>query len=218
MTKTTPEADKDRLDRREALLRSATKLFSSKGYHLTSVQEISAAAGVATGTFYLYFPSKDAVFHAMIQKLYEQVVESVLEARAGCADEPVAKLMHSLEAALKVFASEPELARVILLQAGGARPSFTEELSAIHRTLSILIESDLEEGIELGHIPPQHVVVSARAFVGAAYELVMGWLLDGIPSDLEAAFPDLSLFVLRGIGAEKKHGLGGVAHDRPNLE
>ncbi|HPH97070.1 MAG TPA: TetR/AcrR family transcriptional regulator [Anaerolineaceae bacterium] len=50
------------MDKRTKILNSARSLFSENGYKDTSVSDITKKAGVAAGTFYLYFPSKDQIF------------------------------------------------------------------------------------------------------------------------------------------------------------
>jgi AcrR family transcriptional regulator len=62
---------KDPDERRSELVASAQKLFFSKGYERTSVSDIVAEIGVAKGTFYYYFDSKQAILEAMIEELVD---------------------------------------------------------------------------------------------------------------------------------------------------
>ena len=55
------------------LLDAATREFGERGFHDASVSSITARAGVALGTFYTYFDSKDALFRALILDLSQQV-------------------------------------------------------------------------------------------------------------------------------------------------
>ena len=54
-----PRMARDGGDKRERILRAATKVFARKGFYATRVSEVAKAAGVADGTIYLYFKSKD---------------------------------------------------------------------------------------------------------------------------------------------------------------
>ena len=72
---------KDPDERRGELIACAQKLFYSKGYESTSVRDIVDEAGVAKGTFYYYFESKQAVLEAMIDEL---VAYSVALMRPDC--------------------------------------------------------------------------------------------------------------------------------------
>ena len=69
-------------DRRADLLMSARTILAEKGLEATTVSEIVARAGVAQGTFYLYFPSKMAILAALNQELNEHILLAVREATA----------------------------------------------------------------------------------------------------------------------------------------
>jgi AcrR family transcriptional regulator len=70
MARTTKDPD----ERRSELVASAQRLFYSKGYESTSVNDIVTAVGVAKGTFYYYFDSKQAILEAMIDDLLAQSI------------------------------------------------------------------------------------------------------------------------------------------------
>jgi AcrR family transcriptional regulator len=64
----------DKAERRQQILNHARDVFALRGYHAAKIEDIVAAAGVARGTFYLYFEDKRAIF--------EEIVDGVL-ARIG---------------------------------------------------------------------------------------------------------------------------------------
>jgi AcrR family transcriptional regulator len=70
-------------DRREEILKAARVVLSDKGYEATTVSEIVGKAGVAQGTFYLYFPSKTS----LIMALTELMIASLTRAARSAADE-----------------------------------------------------------------------------------------------------------------------------------
>ena len=61
-------------ERRRELIACAQKLFYSKGYESTSVRDIVKAAGVAKGTFYYYFDSKQAILQALVNEIVAQAI------------------------------------------------------------------------------------------------------------------------------------------------
>lgn len=72
------KAAQNKQKKRDALLRSAYELFTTVGYHKTTIMEIAIRAGVAKGTFYLYFHDKEAIRNALIiQKSRELLMEAV---------------------------------------------------------------------------------------------------------------------------------------------
>src|ERR1041384_3860788 len=65
-------------DKREVILRAATRVFASNGYFNAKVADIAREAGVADGTVYLYFKSKEEILHSIFDRSVE---EAVSEAR-----------------------------------------------------------------------------------------------------------------------------------------
>src|SRR5947208_9373217 len=63
-------------DRREQLLDAALTVFSAEGYSAAKVSDIVGRAGVAQGTFYLYFRSKQEVVLALFERFQEALIEA----------------------------------------------------------------------------------------------------------------------------------------------
>ncbi|HEY8430086.1 MAG TPA: helix-turn-helix domain-containing protein, partial [Sandaracinaceae bacterium] len=74
----TVRAARKREHRRRMVLDTALAVFSAKGYHQTRISDIIEAASIARGTFYLYFDSKNAIFHELLDLLLEQISENVV--------------------------------------------------------------------------------------------------------------------------------------------
>jgi AcrR family transcriptional regulator len=83
--------------RREQLLEAAREVLALKGYERTTVSSIAGRAKVAQGTFYLYFPSKEALPGALAQQLSEALGAAVRDAVAGAdsLDEAVEALVEA---------------------------------------------------------------------------------------------------------------------------
>lgn len=69
-----------KIDRRTTLLAAGRAILAEKGFEATTISEIVARAGVAQGTFYLYFPSKVGLVTALLQELDERILGAVREA------------------------------------------------------------------------------------------------------------------------------------------
>lgn len=90
-----------RLDRRTQLLNAARAVFARKGYEEATVSEIVGRAGVAQGTFYLYFPGKESLAGAFAEALSERFAEVAAERTARCRSFDTA-LIRVFEAAYLV--------------------------------------------------------------------------------------------------------------------
>jgi AcrR family transcriptional regulator len=73
--------DENKARKRADLLRTALDLFLTQGYADTSIEQITAAAGVARGTFYLYFDHKEAIFRELVGAFLNPAVDALVEAR-----------------------------------------------------------------------------------------------------------------------------------------
>lgn len=69
-------------DKREQILLAAIRLFAEKGFHSTSIQEIADAAGVAKGSTYLYFKSKDDIMLSIFNDYYVKIFDEIMYAPA----------------------------------------------------------------------------------------------------------------------------------------
>ena len=70
-------------DKREAILRAAIKVFAGKGYFNSKVADIAGEAGIADGTVYLYFKSKDEILHSIFDRA---MAEFIAEGRREIAN------------------------------------------------------------------------------------------------------------------------------------
>jgi AcrR family transcriptional regulator len=123
-----------RLERRKEetsrrLLDAAMAVFSLKGVHLATVEDITERADVGKGTFYDYFPSKSAIIHRLVQLVLVELrvgLESRLSAGRG-RGEVVSRL---LEAEFEFFEKRPDLL-VFLHQVRGLLKLRPETMRAI---------------------------------------------------------------------------------------
>lgn len=118
--------------RREELMNAAAKLFVGNGVKATSIDAIAEAAGVAKGTFYLYFATKDDIVVALVDRYaehYGQALNAAIAARpaddwpgklAAWVTTAVDRLLDGGELAEAVFHQHPQPASNVLERAGAA--------------------------------------------------------------------------------------------------
>src|SRR5438045_476568 len=80
-----PRTERGRRTLRAMLDAAATK-FGERGFHETGITHITQRAGVALGTFYTYFDSKEAVFGALVRDMSGQVLQLGIKALEGVDD------------------------------------------------------------------------------------------------------------------------------------
>lgn len=99
---------------RDRIVETAARLFTSKGFHQTSIDEIAQEAGVAKGSVYYHFPGKDQLLVSVIEEGVKLIRETV-EARLDEGGDELARLLIVLGTAYDVMIEYHELARFALV-------------------------------------------------------------------------------------------------------
>ena len=184
--------------RRRELLQAAVGVFSEKGIAAASVDDIVRAAGVAKGTFYLYFATKDDAINAVAAWMVETVAERIQALAADTDHTPVERLL-AFGASVRQVGDERyerDLVEVIHRPENRVLHDRMGEraLSRLAPTVAAIIAS----GIELGQFrrqDPQRAGSWLRlACFGSLHDVVSE------PDDLETAIDELNAFVLGGLG------------------
>ncbi|MEP6706947.1 MAG: TetR/AcrR family transcriptional regulator [Pyrinomonadaceae bacterium] len=164
-------------DKREALLRAATRVFARNGYFNSKVADIARAAGVADGTVYLYFKSKEEILHSIFDR---SVDEAIIDARKRLKklDDPREKLRRIALLHLERLGADRDLAVVFQVELRGST-KFMEEFSAAgFAEYLALIRSTFEEGQRAGVFRKElNAKVVAKILFGALDEMATNWII-----------------------------------------
>jgi AcrR family transcriptional regulator len=171
----TREAKKaDKLQRIEA---AAREEFLAVGSASATVDRIVARAGVARGTFYLYYPDKDALFAALIGRVREPLMAAVDGAAAALAAgaEPMGVYAQFGAALAAVIVGDPDGARLLLREArsGGAGGDLARATMA---DVEGLVQRILDDAVARGLLRPHDTRAVALAICGGVERLTAAWL------------------------------------------
>jgi TetR/AcrR family fatty acid metabolism transcriptional regulator len=184
---------------RERILGAALEMFARKGYHRALVDDIVRASGTSKGAVYHHFPTKEAVFLALVDEFAQRLAVAVAAA-IGARHGALAKVEGALVAALDTFAENAPLARLILLEAVSLGAVYEAKRAEVHGRFTSLIQVYLDEAVAEGSIAPLDTRIATLAWLGAINEIVVQWLHTGTPS-LADSVPALTHLLLRSIGA-----------------
>jgi len=164
-------------DKREAILRAAIKVFAGKGYFNSKVADIASEAGIADGTVYLYFKSKDEILHSIFDRA---MAEFISEGKKEIAEIKEAdKRLHRIaELHLERLGADRDLAIVFQVELRGST-KFMEEFSAagFAEYLSIIHQA-IEDGQRSGVFRKDlNATVCSKILFGALDEMVTNWIL-----------------------------------------
>ena len=164
-------------DKRERILRAAVKVFAKNGFYATRVSEVAKAAGVADGTIYLYFKSKDELLVSLFEDRVERLLAFMRE-ELPKHDTAPDRLRRVIEMQLGLLEGERDLAEVITvilrqstkLMKEYAAPRFLSYLDAIAR----IVADGQAHGDFRTDVSP-HLV--ARSLFGALDGVALTWAL-----------------------------------------
>jgi AcrR family transcriptional regulator len=187
---------------RERLLRAAQELIEEGGYAAASVAAIAERAGVAAGTLYRHFESKEDLFVEVFRAVCSGEERAM---RAASAELASAGAAERLEEVLATFAERalrnPRLAWALIAEP--VDPLVDAERLAYRERYAAVIAEGLRAGIEAGELPEQNVELTAAALVGGCGEALVGPLspVAARRPQSEEMLGALRLFVRRAVGA-----------------
>lgn len=138
--------------RRAQIVSAAVWAFARKGYRTASIDDIISKAGIARGTFYLYFQGKEEVFRACVQRFQCQVAQA-LAGQFPLVDigtDARARLVTETTEWLSLFAAERDLSRIVLKEAGAIDARFEEAFSEMRRSTVQLLADRTRHLQDLG--------------------------------------------------------------------
>jgi AcrR family transcriptional regulator len=195
--------------RQEAIIAAARTLAAESGMAAVQIVPVAERAGIAAGTVYRYFPSKDDLVAALVGATAEREIAAVRSA-AAAAPGP----LSALAAAIMAFAASTLRARRLAWAMLAEAPENGADAgrSAFRRDLASEFETLIANAIAAGHLPDQAPAFAAAAIIGATLECLVGPLAPdpAAPEAEHAAAQALALFALRALGVVDARARGLV--------
>lgn len=174
-------APKDPESTKSRILDAALDVFSLKGYHDATVDDIVTQSDTSKGSVYFHFPNKQTLFLALVDKF-----ANLLERRVGEAiseqDSGIERVRAALITCLDTFSSYRRLAKIMLIQAVGLGTIFEDKRFEVANRFANLIKINLDDLVASGEIKPINTTIVAQVWTGAIYEMVIRWIYLGEPT------------------------------------
>lgn len=192
----------DSRSKRQQILEAAYAVFSSKGYHRATVDEIIALADTGKGTVYNYFSNKEQLFYTLVRER-NQPFEAALEQVLDSDQPPLAKLEAMVKLFLRFYQENADLWRVMMHEMRGFG---SEDLSLVKaetrekyrevfaRTVGMLGKA-LREGVDQGALREMNVSHTAFVLFSAVVTMAFNQFID----DVDASARELSEIFLYGL-------------------
>src|SRR5688500_11898829 len=194
------------LDKRAAILEAATAIFAKRGFFGAQVADVARGAGIAAGTVYLYFRSKDEILTSIFDRTMQEAIE---EGRAALGDvrDPVERLRRIARTHLARMGRDRNLAIVCQVELRQTT-KFMERFSnsGLREYLSV-IQQTIEDGQARGVFRKSiNARTASKVFFGALDELATNWILSRRRYALDAQADEIVDILVGGLGAPVKGG------------
>ena len=188
-------------ERKRQILDAAVESFAERGFYRTRVSDIARRAGVADGTIYLYFRSKDDILFEVFEVRMEEIL-SELSAAVATRAGPVEKLRVFAELYVSLVERDEALAEVLTIELRQSEKFIREYDNRGFQMLLDLLASIVREGQKAGEIrdgiSPR---LAARALFGALDEISLWGVLKQGRFDPARAAREVSTLMLEGLAA-----------------
>ncbi len=194
---------------KERILEKSIKAFLSKGFRGTTTTEITTAAGVAKGTLYWHFKSKDEILDAILEKFLKEFIGGIDNVIANCSGNFIHKFKTFFKFGSEFSRDNFELMLVyqtLLGEIVGSNSEAEMKMRAIQDRYDHLVQTLLDEGKKEGVIKEDvDTYIQARIMTAALIGSYLQWYLNASSYDSEYNRRYAIAFrktLLKGVGVE----------------
>jgi AcrR family transcriptional regulator len=188
----------DKTERRQQILSNARDVFAKRGYHAAKIDDIVAAAGVARGTFYLYFEDKRAIFEEIVDGTFAKLGQAIMRVDTGDSSKVRSQIEENIRRIVHALLEDPGTTKILLSDAVGLDPAFDRKLLFFYEEVGKLLESSLVDGQERGIVSSGDARVYAIMTLGAVKELMYQVVMRGLEYPEERIVEEIFRFLAAG--------------------
>lgn len=183
---------------REGIIQAAARIFSEKGYHATSMQDIAEAVNLQKASLYHHFSSKQEILAEILDEALD-LINSRLELVLSQATSPDEKLRQAMISYFQTIAENQNLSAVLLLEMRSLDPELKTRQTSRREKFESLWKDLIVEGRQQGVFSDVDPSLTGRAILGVMNWTITWYRSDGPRSAIEIAdlFADLMLNGIR---------------------
>ena len=186
----------------QQIIDAAIRVFARTGYYNSRVSDIAREAGIASGTIYLYFKTKDEILVTLFRERMAEWVEFV-RGEIAAAPDPIAKLRQLVALHFSVLESNPDLAEVVQVELRQGHKFFrgasAHEVSAYFALIGGVLEAGIASGQIRRDLP---VKLATKMLFGAMDQVATSWVLGKRAYRLSDAAEAVATIFLKGAMAD----------------
>src|SRR5438132_9012336 len=186
-------------DKPQAIIDAAIRVFARNGYYNSRVSDIAREAGIASGTIYLYFKTKDDILVTLFREKMAEWV-ALVQKEVGAERDPLAKIRKIVALHFRMIQDNPELAEVVQVELRQGHKFFrgasAHEVSAYFELIGSVLEEGQAAGVFRDDVP---VKLATKVLFGAMDQLATSWVLGKRKHRLTEAADAVATVFLRGV-------------------
>jgi TetR/AcrR family fatty acid metabolism transcriptional regulator len=188
-------------DKPQQIIEAAVRVFARRGYYNSRVSDIAREAGIAAGTIYLYFKTKDDILVTLFRDKMAEFVGALRKAIAGEPD-AASKIRRLVSLHFSMLEENPDLAEVVQVELRQGQKFFRGASSQEIGAYFALIGSVLEEGVAQGRFRSDlPVKVATKMLFGAMDQVATSWVLGKRGYQLVDTADAVAEIFLQGVAA-----------------
>ncbi|MCB2230017.1 TetR/AcrR family transcriptional regulator [bacterium] len=162
------------VDRKAQLVAEATRLFSRRGFDQVTVKELARMCGITEPAVYRHFPSKDAIYNAVLDSLEERMDCSTLFAQLEHESDVEVLLRGVASHVISFFTRNDDMYRLLLFSALKEHTKARKVYDIIRGTYVRFLVTQFDRLFQEGVIIEKHNEITARCFVGMVFDCALG--------------------------------------------
>jgi len=172
-----------RVKRKQHIIKVAANLFSKKSFHDVTVDEIAEKAGVAKGTIYLYFPSKEKLYLGILEETFDSI-ESLLEQEVEKTDTAPEKLRNVLKIVFRFYRRNLDVLKMFSRDETHLIEDHQKLTENWRKRRVKLYEKIIEKGINEGSFSTTNTKLAALMLYGSVGAVMVFYGLDKDPDEV----------------------------------
>lgn len=179
------------------IFETAMELFAQKGYDGTSVEEITSVVGIAKGTLYYHFSSKEEIFNFLIDEGMKLLRNSI-EIKTSKYNNTIDKIKAVILIQIKIIVKYESLITLVISQMWGKEERHLRCRECVYDYIKI-IENIVKEGIEKGEIYDGNPEAIASGIFGFTCSSLIYKLKTEKEIDIQEMYNDFSNYAIKGL-------------------
>ena len=186
-------------DKPQQIIDAAIRVFARNGFYNSRVSDIAREAGIASGTIYLYFKTKDEILVTLFREKMAGFVAS-LRAQIAREPDPEAKIRRLVRLHFEVLEASPDMAEVVQVELRQGQKFFrgasAQEISAYFELIGSILHEGVAAGVFRRDLP---VKVATKMLFGAMDQVTTSWVLGKRGYRLSDAAEPVANIFLKGV-------------------